>query len=705
MINRIQLMGLVRPYRTLLTAIIFAMIQHNANPHEIGARGSHILQWHTDNISRVVSFTPYGMAGEVVDIEGKQCLQGYQFYFDVLDNLAFDIDEQVELSLEFDLATSAKQIRLDYDMNGGSNAPVLFELPDQNGDRFHVERVLLNRARFAERIDFGTDIRISTHVSSDFPPRENRPTTTICGVELTRSFSTLRPDNYGWINLTIRDENGETTPARLAFYDGSNRMPLPGLSALFVEDFSDRSRTILLPVGTVNWPSDNRYAFYSDGHYRTRLPTGDYNLLVTKGIEYRFIEQRIRIERGATLDLNIDLERWINMPSEGWISGDVHVHIPRRDLSDNHSLWLQAKAEDLHVLNSLEMGNISATHFPQSYWGNDGRYGDNMRVVVAGQEDPRTAVRGHTVHLNLIEPVRDSNRYLLYHEVFEKVAEQGGISGYAHLNRLGARVGMAIDVPYGGVKFIEVLQRGRLGTDVWFEFLNLGYKIAPAAGSDTPYGARIGDVRNYVRMDDEQSPEGWFEGLSAAHTFVTNGPILSLELNGFQMGDEVRLASGDSIVVNASASINPDIDRLDRIQLIEQGEVINETVSDAGSEALELSHTLIAENGTWFVVQAFGKIQRTGDGSVAAASAPIYVSVDGQRTWRQDEVEALAEKMKTEMDQLANLSLESVGNLDEWFETRASWTANWSQQRELIQRRILETRAMYDELILLSAEQ
>ena len=705
MINQIQLMGLVRPYRTLLTAIIFAMIQHNANPHEIGARGSHILQWHTDNISRVVSFTPYGMAGEVVDIEGKQCLQGYQFYFDVLDNLAFDIDEPVELSLEFDLATSAKQIRLDYDMNGGSNAPVLFELPDQNGDRFHVERVLLNRARFAERIDFGTDIRISTHVSSDFPPRENRPTTTICGVELTRSFSTLRPDNYGWINVTIRDEIGETTPARLAFYDGSNRMPLPGLSALFVEDFSDRSRTILLPVGTVNWPSDNRYAFYSDGHYRTRLPTGDYNLLVTKGIEYRFIEQRIRIESGATLDLNIDLERWINMPSEGWISGDVHVHIPRRDLSDNHSLWLQAKAEDLHVLNSLEMGNIAATHFPQSYWGNDGRYGDNMRVVVAGQEDPRTAVRGHTVHLNLIEPVRDSNRYLLYHEVFEKVAEQGGISGYAHLNRLGARVGMAIDVPYGGVKFIEVLQRGRLGTDVWFEFLNLGYKIAPAAGSDTPYGARIGDVRNYVRMDDEQSPEGWFEGLSAAHTFVTNGPILSLELNGFQMGDEVRLASGDSIVVNASASINPDIDRLDRIQLIEQGEVINETVSDAGSEVLELSHTLIAENGTWFVVQAFGKTQRTGDGSVAAASAPIYVSVDGQRTWRQDEVEALAEKMKTEMDQLANLSLESVGNLDEWFETRASWTANWSQQRELIQRRILETRAMYDELILLSSEQ
>ena len=637
--------------------------------------------------------------------KARQCLQGHQFFFDVLDNLGFDLDESVELVIEFDLATSVKDIQIDYDMNGTSNAQTSLTLPDQDGSRFHVERVSLERARFAGRGDFGTDFRVYTQTTSADSPRQDRPDTTICNVSVARSFSTIHPDYYGWLNLNIRNEHGETTPARLAIYDDSDRMPLPELSALPIEDFADRTRTMLLPVGTVNWSSDNRYAFYSDGNYRTRLPIGDYKLLITKGIEYRFVERLLRIERGATLELDIDLERWIDMPSQGWISGDVHVHIPRRDQEDNRFLWLQAEAEDLHVLSSLEMGNIAATHFPQSYWGNDGRYGDNMRVLVAGQEDPRTAVRGHTVHLNLTEPVRDPNRYLLYHEVFERVAEQGGISGYAHLNRLGARVGMAIDVPYGRVKFIEVLQRGRLGTDVWFEFLNLGYKIAPAAGSDTPYGARIGDVRNYVNIGNSPSADHWFAGLSAAHTFVTNGPVLSFELNGFNMGDEVSLAGGDSIAVNATASINPDIDRLDRIQLIEQGEVIAETVSEAGSEMLELSHTLIAEHGTWFVVLALGKTQKTGDGSVAAASAPIYVSVDGQRTWRQDQVEALAAKMKSEMDQLANLSLESAGNLDEWFETQTVWTANWSTQHELLQQRILEAKALYDELVRLAAAQ
>jgi len=668
----------------LIAITLILVMQPNSYSHEVDARGSQTLGWQSEDVSRVVSFTPYGAAGKVVAIEGKQCLQGYQFYFDVLDNLAFDVDEPVELAIEFDLATSTEKIRIDYDKNGGASAPILLDLPTQDGNRFHVEHVRIERARFAGREDFSTDFRISAYKEGNDNPRRDRPETTICNVSVVRSYSTERPDRYGWVNLTIRTELGDNTPARVALYDESNRMPLPANSALEIEDFSNRVRTMLLPVGTVNWPSENRYAFYIDGEYRTRLPAGAYRLIVTKGIEYRFATRRFRIEDDSTLDLDIDLERWTNMPSQGWISGDIHVHIPRRDGADNHALWLQAQAEDLHVASSLQMGNIAATRFPQSVWGSDGNYGSDHRFLVAGQEDPRTAVRGHTIHLNLMEPARNPDRYLLYHEVFEKVAESGGISGYAHLNRLGAPVGMALDVPFGLVKFIEVLQRGRLGTDVWFDFLNLGYKIAPAAGSDVPYGARIGDVRSYVKTRDATFPESWFAGLANGHTFVTNGPILSFELNGVEMGDEISLSSGERLSINAEALINPDIDRLDRIELVEQGEVIHEVISDAGSDVLELSHELTAEHGTWFVVRAFGKNQKSGDGSVAAASAPIYVSVDGQKTWKHDQVPALANKMKSELDRFADLTLESAGRLDEWFETRRPWTSDWSSQQELL---------------------
>ena len=133
--------------------------------------------------------------------------------------------------------------------------------------------------------------------------------------------------------------------------------------------------------------------------------------------------------------------------------------------------------------------------------------------------------------------------------------------------------------------------------------------------------------------------------------------------------------------------------------------MISEVISDNGSDVLELSHVLTAEHGTWFVVRAYGKNQQPGDGSVAAVSAPIYVSVDGQKSWRQDQVVTLANKMKFELDQLSNLTLESAGHLDEWFETRAAWTAKWPSQHKILQKRIKQAKAKYDGLIQLSTEQ
>ena len=63
-------------------------MQTNAYSHEVDARGSQTLGWQSEDVSRVVSFTPYGAAGKVVTIEGKQCLHGFQFYFDVLESAA-----------------------------------------------------------------------------------------------------------------------------------------------------------------------------------------------------------------------------------------------------------------------------------------------------------------------------------------------------------------------------------------------------------------------------------------------------------------------------------------------------------------------------------------------------------------------------------------------------------------------------------------
>ena len=675
------------------------------NAVEIDARGSQVLGWQTQAIARVVSFTPYGPAGVVTEVAGRKCVSGYQFHFDVLDNLGFDIDEPVELAVMFDLQTSARQFRIDYDGNGGAPATRTIDLPANGAERFHVERIQLPRARFAGRLDFATDFRIAAHAAGADRPGSIKPATTICDVSVARTFATPQASGFGWLNLDTLDERGQRTPVRMSIVDASGRMPLPESSALEVKDFSNRSRTVLLPGGTVNWPLPNRWAYYVDGRYRMRLPSGAYTLVATKGIEYRYVRKQFKVVDDATTDLSVQLERWTDMPARGWHSGDVHTHFPRRDQSENRELWLQAGAEDLHVANTLRMGNIAATYFPQSFWGEGGRYGKDGYFLVAGQEDPRTAVRGHTVHLDLAGAVRNTDRYLSYHEVFAGVHRQGGISGYAHLDRLGARVGMALDVPFGNVKFIEVLQRGEFTTDVWFEFLNLGYKIAPAAGSDAPYGARIGDVRSFVKSQARAGPQDWFAGLARGATFATNGPIIELELNGVGVGEEVACAPGTPLRLNARVSINPDIDSLDRVELIEQGKVVKQVKADGNATRLDLSHAVTAKAGTWFVVQAFGRTQKQGVGSVAAISAPIYVSVGGGRTWKRGQVAALAQQMKSEIDDLAHRTLEASGRLDEWFETEGPWTRNWRSEQRQLQQHMALAKSRYDELIEAAARE
>jgi hypothetical protein len=113
------------------------------------------------------------------------------------------------------------------------------------------------------------------------------------------------------------------------------------------------------------------------------------------------------------------------------------------------------------------MGNVAETYFPQYVWGMSGRYQRGVHTLVTGQEDPRTLTLGHTIHLNIERPVRFPDDYLNYHRVFEAVADQGGISGFAHASGglQGTTEGMTVQAAFGLLDFGEVMQASELGTD------------------------------------------------------------------------------------------------------------------------------------------------------------------------------------------------------------------------------------------------
>ena len=482
----------------------------------------------------------------------------------------------------------------------------------------------------------------------------------------------------------------------MGIYDATGRMPLPSEDAVPIGYYGDEVRQIFLRTSYDSrdpWPVDNRYVFYSDGQYKAQIPAGDYDLVVSKGPEYRVVHQKFTVTADEELKLNLSMERWDDLSAKGWYSGDGHIHVTRQ-VSDNEAVSAYMQAEDVHVSNILQMGNPTSTYFHQYAFGEPGRYLEENYALVPGVEDPRTAHRGHTYTLNIREPARDRNSYFLYHRVFEAYRRQGGLSGYAHVGTgwFNENRGLALDVPFGSVDFVEIMQGGLLYLEEWYGFLNLGYRVLPMAGSDFPYMDQPGSVRNYVKVEGEFSTPAWFDALGRGHTFVTNGPMLELSVNGQPMGSALDVKRGQPMRVLASARINPDIDHLDRLELVIHGDVVKSVSAKRGAESLVLSYVMNAGGSQWIAARAYGKEQ------AISHTAPIYVSVDGAGTWSAEKAPAVVEKLRRELESLRDDPIAVHLELEPW-EAGPGLAELWQAQKPELDQRIDEALLRYQQLL------
>jgi len=665
-----------------------------------GPHGSVVVDWELQNVSRVLS-SGYGDSfgieaavkmgfPKVETVNGKDCISGSYFLFDVSDDYAFDIDETVEIEILFDRRRSTG-FWISYDRNAMSEPLETIEFEDSD-EPWHTHKVELGRARFANRGEARSDFALAA-LSAMWPgvPDANHRIV-ICGLKITRAAEMKKPTKFGELKLKVGSHSDETTPARVGIYDATGRMPLPSDDALTIRNYDDQPRQIFLRAthGTISpWPHDNRHVFYIDGNYGAKLPAGKYALVISKGPEFEVIEQEFLIEDGQTTKVEITLERWTDMPAAGWYSGDDHVHMIRNE-SDNGAISQVMQGEDVHVTNVLQMGNAADTHFHQYAFGEAGRYLQGQHALVSGVEDPRTALRGHTISLNVSEVVRSSDLYLRYEQIFDAYRKQGGLSGYAHVagDIFNVDRGLALDVPLGAVDFVEVMQDGILATKLWYDFLNLGFRLIPTAGSDFPYLGYPGSERNYVYVGDLFSIDAWYEHLRASNTFVTNGPMLMLEVGDQQMGSTIEAQSGDTIEITARVSLNPDLESLDRLELVVHGEIIASANDVSSDNSITLEYSLVVDKGIWIAARAYGTAH------AAAHTAPAYVLID-ERGFRNDEaIPEIIERMTGRLNEFETLQFGVRDELEAW-SVGHPMKAMWEEQREHILQRVDEARKSY----------
>ena len=662
--------------------------------HGTEARYVELVQWKKPNIARVfgVGASALGVPSsrnslQMRVIDNKACIIASVVAFDVDDAYGFDVDEPVTVAVTYAPELSTP-FQVGWDKNGGTGLGLTEPITPEAGEGLKTVTVTLDRARLAGQGTQGSDFAIGS-----------RTGVALCDIAVTRSGTTVPAAAFGSVRLTVKDaKTGAVVPARVGMYDSSGRAPLVSERAIKLQRYADDLRMLAVNDRTF-WPSTNRQAFYVDGNYEGRLPEGTYELVATRGPEFRAFKSSFVVKKDETTAVTVPLERYADLPARGWYSGDSHIHLTRDEVADP-LVWGMSAAEDVYVGNILEMGNISGTHFKQpKRWGAASRYAkDRQHYIVSGQEDPRTGHMGHTIHHDLDSPIHaDADNYFVYNRVFQEAHDQGALSGFAHMGQgFNGQRGMALTVPFELVDFIEVLQAGRIFTDVWYRFLDMGYRISPTAGSDWPYSDFPGVVRNYVKVKGRLDVDDWFESFHAGHVYVTNGPFLDFSINGKQMGEELRVKRGTKLSVVASTQLNPDVDGLNRLELVVLSDVAAMQAAE-GKDSITFRHTLTADRSMWVAVRALGNRQDPRN-MVVAHSAPVYVIVDGEPSWKAEAMPDLVAYQRRQLEELMTKPIDPLEDLEPW-ETRDLLLSGWDKQRSKVQPYVDEANALYDKLL------
>ncbi|MGE3270652.1 MAG: hypothetical protein AB7P40_18000 [Chloroflexota bacterium] len=158
--------------------------------------------------------------------------------------------------------------------------------------------------------------------------------------------------------------------------------------------------------------------FYADGEFEVSLPSGQADILVERGIEYRPLHMVVRVPHHGSLEIDLPLDRWTRMADRGWYAGNTHIHYDEKETRPLERLHLDPRVEDLPVfiMSVLQRWNLAyaSNAFPI------GRHSLSApdHIIDVGEESrhndtPWHIGYGHIMLINLKQLVEPMSRGVL----------------------------------------------------------------------------------------------------------------------------------------------------------------------------------------------------------------------------------------------------------------------------------------------------
>jgi hypothetical protein len=382
------------------------------------------------------------------------------------------------------------------------------------------------------------------------------------------------------VHLDIMDDDGTPTTGQFVFRDDKGRI-YPALSRRLAPDF-----------------------FFHNQIYRhsgeiVLLPPGEYDVMYTRGPEYRIKHRQITIPERDNYRLSFRLVRWIKLTDYNWYSGDHHVHAAGCAHYEAPTAGVTPDAMMRHILGEdLNVGCVLT--WGPCWYAQKEFFDGSVHPLSTPQHLMRYDVEvsgfpsSHAGHLCLLrlteDDYPDTDRIEQWPSwdlpVLKWGKEQGGVVGFSHsgwglqvegeylpnynmpkFNGIGANEYIVDDI-HGVCDFISAVDTPSIWElNIWYHTLNCGSTCRISGETDFPciYGERVGLGRGYVKIDEGKplTYDNWVQGIKDGRSYCCDGlsHLIDFQVNGLGVGEPgaggrssvLAVKPGEALAVSVNA--------------------------------------------------------------------------------------------------------------------------------------------------------
>ena len=180
--------------------------------------------------------------------------------------------------------------------------------------------------------------------------------------------------------------------------------------------------------------------------------------------------------------------------------------------------------------------------------------------------------------------------------------------------------------------------------DIYYRMLNAGLRLPASTGSDWYISSAN---RVYADTGAGFEYESWLAALRNGKTFITNGPVVYLSVNGQGPGSEISANPGDHVFVEINWESHYPVRKA---EILVNGRSAATQIFREVSTSGSLKTDVIADSDSWIAARLFSADRDSFAQPMFAHTSPVYVTVGRDGLHKSEAASSFVDAIETSME-------------------------------------------------------